>query len=335
MVGYIIKSNQTNPYYNLAFEEYLLEYVKKVSSPILYLWQNDNTVVIGRNQNAYTECDIQYAEIQGINIVRRLTGGGAVYHDLGNLNYTIILPKPMYDIEKSTKIILYALQKFGVDANANGRNDICVRGKKISGNAYYSNIFAGIHHGTILFNVDMEKLEKVLRVSKEKILKRGIESIHSRVINLKELYPFLTIGLLQNEIEKQFQKRYDIKEFDKNIHVNTEKLDLYLNKYKSKEWNIDLINDYKLQISRQYIWGIVTMSFDMTGDKIDHFEISTDSLETNLIERIRNSINLHIKSKNIKGFDNVFIKCKRDFGEKEKIIIDIESVFYELWDRVR
>lgn len=335
MVGYIIKSIHTNPYYNLAFEEYLLNCVGELSGPILYLWQNNNAVVIGRNQNAYTECDIRFAESQGISIVRRITGGGAVYHDIGNLNYTFIMPKSIYNIEKSTKIILFALQKLGIDAEVNGRNDICVKERKISGNAYYSNAFVGMHHGTILFDVNMERLEKVLRVPKEKYFKKGIKSFHSRVLNLKEVDSFLTIELLQGEIEKQFCIEYNINALDGNIIVDKEKLDLYLNKYKSKEWNIGLINDYKLQISRQYIWGKVTMSFDMAGKEINSFEISTDSLKTDLIKIIRDSINLQIKNKNIKNLDFVSIKSKRDSEKKEKILIDIESLFYELLNRAR
>ena len=133
--GIFIESKSVNPYENLALEEYLLNLCTASQKAVLYLWQNDYTVVIGRNQNAFTECDIEFAKKNGIHIARRLTGGGAVFHDLGNVNYTMILPKEMFDVNLTTKIIVDALNGIGIKAEKNGRNDICTDHGKISGNA--------------------------------------------------------------------------------------------------------------------------------------------------------------------------------------------------------
>ena len=168
-----IESDQVNPYKNLAVEEYLLLHCEPQEC-ILYLWQNQNTVVIGRNQNAWKECKVESLEENGGHLARRLSGGGAVYHDLGNLNFTFLVSKENYSIDRQLEVIVKAVQKLGAKAEKSGRNDILIDGKKFSGNAFYRHGDHCYHHGTIMVAVDKERLGSYLTVSTAKLQSKGV-----------------------------------------------------------------------------------------------------------------------------------------------------------------
>ncbi|MEG2456614.1 MAG: lipoate--protein ligase family protein, partial [Clostridia bacterium] len=168
------KSDSYNPYENLAVEEFLFETLP-TDTFVFYLWQNARTVVIGRNQNAYLECQIDALLSDGGKLARRNSGGGAVYHDKDNLNFTFIFNKENYDLQKDFKVISEALKEFDIKAEISGRNDIIVDGKKISGNAFLNIKNKVCHHGTLLVNVDTEKMAKYLKVDVEKLLKNGVK----------------------------------------------------------------------------------------------------------------------------------------------------------------
>ena len=189
------------PYPNFGMEEYLLYHVEEEEC-ILYLWQNEKTVVIGRNQNAWKECRREELEAAGGHLVRRLSGGGAVFHDLGNLNFTFITRKDNYDVTKQTEVILRAVKKLGVNAERTGRNDITVDGRKFSGNAYYETGDFCYHHGTILLSVDKEEMARYLNVSREKLRSKSVDSVKSRVANLIEFVPDLTVRRMRDSLEE-------------------------------------------------------------------------------------------------------------------------------------
>ena len=203
-----IETDNTNPYHNLALEEMLLENVEK-NECILYLWQNKNTVVIGRNQNSWKECKVEFLEENGGNLVRRLSGGGAVFHDLGNLNFTFLVHKENYSVERQLQVIIKALEKFGLKAEKNGRNDITVDGRKFSGNAFYQLKDNCYHHGTLMVNVNMQDLSKYLNVSKDKLKSKGVDSVKSRVINLSSLCEEITISSLKDKLFEAFGEVYN------------------------------------------------------------------------------------------------------------------------------
>ena len=184
----VVISNSSNPYHNQGLEEYLLNTLKP-NTCILYLWQNHNTVVIGKNQNPWQECRIKEMNAEGANLARRLSGGGAVYHDEGNLNFTFILPRQYYDEEKQTSVICQAVQNFGLYVEKTGRNDLTVNGKKFSGNAYFKRKDSAFHHGTLLINSDLTVLARYLNVSNAKLQAKGVRSVSSRVCNLQEMCP--------------------------------------------------------------------------------------------------------------------------------------------------
>ncbi len=186
-----IESTCTDPYRNLAVEEHLTQRVKK-GAPVLFLWQNDPCVVIGKNQNCHAECDLLAMEREGIPLVRRLSGGGAVWHDRGNLCFSFISHKDDHDIPAQLALVASCCHSFGIDAVPTGRNDIEVNGKKFSGNAFYQVGDNRCHHGTILISADRERLSSFLTVSRHKLEARGIPSVRSRVTNLSELNAGLT-----------------------------------------------------------------------------------------------------------------------------------------------
>lgn len=185
------RSPSTDPAWNLAMEEYFFEKMDRSRSYFL-LWQNHNTVVIGKNQNTMAEIDREYIRSNDIRVVRRLSGGGAVYHDDGNLNFTFITDAPeggQIDLHRFCLPIAQALRSFGVEAVIGGRNDITVDGKKFSGNAQYVRQGRVMHHGTLMFDSDLTVLQKALRVDREKIASKGILSVASRVTNLRPYLP--------------------------------------------------------------------------------------------------------------------------------------------------
>lgn len=202
----ITESRQTDPHYNLALEETLLQAAD--DAVILYLWQNQNTVVIGRNQNPWKECRTALLRQEGGHLARRLSGGGAVFHDLGNLNFTFLMPQPLYDLDKQLEVICAAVRSFGVTAERSGRNDILAQGRKFSGNAFYKNGRQAYHHGTILIDADMVKLSRYLNPSKAKLSAKGVDSVRSRVGNLRELSKEITIDSMKAALVEAFAQIY-------------------------------------------------------------------------------------------------------------------------------
>ncbi|MBO5953673.1 MAG: lipoate--protein ligase [Oscillospiraceae bacterium] len=180
----------TDPAFNLATEEYIFESLPK-DRMYLLLWQNDNAIIIGKHQNTLAQINTDFVNRKGIRVVRRLSGGGAVYHDMGNLNFTIIADAEGDGInfERFCDMVIAALRKAGIRAERNGRNDMVIDGKKFSGNAQYIKNGRVMHHGTLLFDSDMTVLSQALHVDPEKIQSKGIQSVRSRVTNIRPLLP--------------------------------------------------------------------------------------------------------------------------------------------------
>ena len=168
-----IRTDGTVPYDNLALEEFLTLHARE-GECILFLWQNLNTVVIGRNQNAWEECRVRTFRESGGYLARRLSGGGAVYHDLGNLNFSFAVRKPDYDTARQSEVILRAVRMLGIPAERTGRNDFEAEGRKFSGNAFYEQKGCCCHHGTLMMQVNLDRLEQVLTVPSAKLRSRGV-----------------------------------------------------------------------------------------------------------------------------------------------------------------
>ncbi|MBN4069717.1 lipoate--protein ligase [bacterium AH-315-G05] len=273
----IVISSSLDPAYNLSFEEWLLANVDE-ETVVMYLWQNQNTVVIGRNQNPWKECRLDLMKENAVKLVRRLSGGGAVYHDLGNLNFTFVSHKKNYNLDRQVGIILSALSKVGINAEFSGRNDIVVDGSKFSGNAFLVEKNNRMQHGTILIDVDMKALSKYLNISKIKIQSKGIESVKSRVINLKDIDNTLTIAKMKNLLVDAFRDEYkctgEIDYYDEESIKNI----VVADKYNRWEWNYSDSPSFTIQLEKKFDWGIVDFNFNLKDGKIVEASIYSDAL---------------------------------------------------------
>ena len=200
MYKYICSEN-TSPYYNLALERSLFDFVDE-DTVILYLWQNSHTIVIGKNQNAYAECKVDEFIGAGGTLARRPSGGGAVYHDLGNLNFSIICKESIAKEHTYQRIVKEALSYFGIVSEFNGRNDLTVNDKKFSGNAFYVKDDVMCQHGTILINSDFKELSKYLTPDISKLERNHVKSVESRVVNLSEISDQITVESMKEAMIK-------------------------------------------------------------------------------------------------------------------------------------
>ena len=204
----IVYADGTDPKENLMREDTLRRACAETGDAILYLWQNVDTVVLGRNQDAAAECDLDYAAANGIQIVRRRSGGGAVYHDLGCLNVSLILPRARFDPQVAARLVPDALRRLGVETEPGGRNDLCLHGKKISGSAYYESGGAGVFHATILLHADVERMQRVLTPCAEKLARHGVRSVRARVGDLASEHPQIRMQDVMLTLEASFRALY-------------------------------------------------------------------------------------------------------------------------------
>lgn len=283
----IYRSQSTNPWFNLALEE---ELVNKVSRDeiILYLWQNQNTVVIGKHQNPWREVLVQDLENDQGKLARRLSGGGAVFHDLGNLNFTFIMHKSHENLEKQLKVIVDGIKALGIDAEFSGRNDILAEGRKFSGNAFYYGKENYYHHGTLLVDVDMSKLGRYLNVSLKKLNAKGVKSVKSRVINLKTLNPKLTIPMTIDAISDAFESEYgkcDEVTMVSEITASKKALERY-HHYASWDWRFGKTPKFDITFDEKFTWGEVVLNFRLKSGLIEETAIYSDAMSTQFIEEL-------------------------------------------------
>lgn len=282
---YYITQN-TWPYRNLAVEEYLLRHVEE-GECILYLWQNRHTVVIGRNQNAWAECRTKELEESGGHLVRRLSGGGAVYHDLGNLNFTFLARTDDYNVKRQLSVILHAVRALGLEAEATGRNDITIHGQKFSGNAFYQSGGQCYHHGTILVNVDMSKLGQYLSVSKSKLESKGVSSVRARVVNLTELRPDLTIDMLRRQLVTSFGAVYGLEpELISEEEFDAAMLEASTERFASWEWRYGAKTSFDEQVKTRFTWGDVELTWCVDSGHMKAVRLFSDGLEADFLAEI-------------------------------------------------
>ncbi len=265
---------------NFSLEEYMLDHVKD-DEYIFYVWNNSKSVLIGRNQNVYTECNIDAINKDGVKLIRRTSGGGAVYFDEGNFTYSFIAHSKNYDKTFNYKIIMNALELLGFDAKISGRNDILIDGKKISGNAFFNKGPKHLHHGTILYNVNISDMGKYLRVSKKKLESKGIKSVQSRVINLIEYLPTLQYNDITNAMYKTFcdvagEKLPIITHED--ITKENKNTVRYYEKHVSTEWVFGKNPEFNVRFEEQFNWGGIDVYLFVKNNRIKDCKIFTDSL---------------------------------------------------------
>ena len=282
---WIYESPGHDPYRNLAVEEHLLETVG-LGQCVLYLWQNRNTVVIGRNQNPWKECRTTLLEQEGGHLARRLSGGGAVFHDLGNLNFTFLIPQEDYDVPRQMEVIRSAVESLGIPAEVSGRNDILYQGRKFSGNAFYKNGKQAYHHGTLLVAADMEKLGRYLNPSPAKLKAKGVDSVRSRVVNLRELNPEVSVEPLKAALRDAFSKVYGLPA--EKMHpsrLDESAITRLTERNKSWEWNYGQKLPFAFEHGERFPWGEVQVRLQVEHGVIRMAKIYSDALESELIPR--------------------------------------------------
>lgn len=272
-------SQAVNPYHNLAVEQYLLEHVEK-GCCILYLWQNQRTVVIGSNQNAWKECRVTALEQDGGFLARRLSGGGAVFHDLGNLNFTFLVREEDYDLERQLQVIGTACRNLGIQVEKSGRNDLTVDGRKFSGNAFYHSNGYAYHHGTLLVQVNTEMMGKYLVPSKAKLESKGVKSVKSRVINLREVAPGLTIDRLKKELLSAFSQVYCLEPESLSADAFDEEIiEQYFRRNQSYEWKYGRKIPFTWERDKRFPWGEVQIQCEVNQGIIEDILIYTDAVD--------------------------------------------------------
>ncbi len=288
----IITTDILNPWINLALEEYFL--INQSGDEVtLFLWQNKDTVVIGRNQNPWTECNLVKMEEDNIRLARRISGGGAVFHDVGNLNFSFIVNREIYDVDRQCRVIINGLNKLGINAVKSGRNDMTVDDKKFSGNAFCFRGRNALHHGTILIKADKEKMSRYLTVSQDKFKAKGITSVKSRVMNLSEVIPDLTTDMVKEEIVKAFSDEYGSVVEIVNLRSNAK--DMWpkdatfreiMRRNSSWEWCYGETPDFDISMKNRFSWGGVELYFKLDEGVVKKAEVYSDALCEEIISEL-------------------------------------------------
>ncbi len=288
----LVSSLSHDPWFNLAVEEYLFDSAED-DTVILYLWQNQNTVVIGKSQNAWKECRVTELESDGGRLARRSSGGGAVYQDLGNMCYTFITSSGLYDLEKHLSVIIGAVKRCGIDAHFTGRNDIVTAdGRKFSGNAFRFVKDTGLMHGTLLLDTDSSKMARYLNVSKAKMQAKGVDSVRSRVVNLCELNPDISPSLMAQALKESFRDIYGAWQCEYTFSEDSAPAavrPLY-DKYSSWEWRLGETPEFNSSFESRFSWGGIEVF--MTAEKgiIGNIEIYTDAMDASLADILKSSL---------------------------------------------
>jgi lipoate-protein ligase A len=276
---YLLHRTETDPYYNLAAEEYFL---KHGPGDMFMLWQNRPAVVIGKHQNAYAEVNYRFLKEQGIMLVRRISGGGAVYHDPGNVNFTFIQTignRNQVDFLRYLKPVITLLEHFGIRAEAGKRNDLLINGYKFSGNAEHVFRDKVIHHGTILFDTNLDHLEKSLDAPREKYHGKALPSVRSRVTNLRPLISqALSCDDFMEGLIQQFCLHFPGTVFYTRTADDNENIDeLIKNRYRTRQWNFGYSPAYSfvldtgnIQLDVQVKNGKIISAIPLPNDAGDH-----------------------------------------------------------------
>jgi lipoate-protein ligase A len=290
-----IRNDSNDPYFNMALDEFVVKHLDP-SNDYFYFYQNKPAVIIGRNQNTIEEVNSEYVKNHDITIVRRMSGGGAVYHDLGNINFTFVVDYRKEDfnsIERFAKAIIKALGKFGVEAEFSGRNDITIEGKKFSGNAQYVTKKRILHHGTLLFDSDLTVLTKALHVKAEKIKSKGIKSVKSRVANVKD---YLKTDVPVSEFKELLLKYVfevegnELREYELTSEDMANIMRLRNEKYSTWDWNYGNAPEFDLTRSCRFDGGEVQVHMNVQEGIITDIKFFGDFMSMRDISEVEEKL---------------------------------------------
>ena len=301
-------SESLDVYYNMAIEKYLTQNAAP-DECVLFLWRNERTVVIGRNQNCWAECRVSTLEADGGHLARRLSGGGAVYHDAGNLNFTFAAAADNYDVKKHCEVICAAVKKFGLDAEVSGRNDILIDDAKFSGNAFYKFGENHYHHGTVLIKTDTEAMQKYLNVDPEKLKSKGVASVRSRVVNLSELSDEINVDSMAAALKCAFGEVYGLDVCEREVPTDDE-MQCIRAEFASDEWKYNRTPAFSHKLTCRFAWGGISIELDVREGSIAECRVYSDALDSEYISTLADKI---------KGcrYDAEQLRCALDDGRDE------------------
>ena len=284
-----IESKSYNPYYNLALEEYVFSSLDRREEYFM-LWQNRNTIVVGKYQNTQEEINQESVDAQDIKVVRRLSGGGAVYHDEGNLNFTFIVNKERgieFDFSKFVQPVIDALKELGVHAEFSGRNDITIDGLKISGNSQYVKEGRVLHHGCIMLDSNLDKVKDALNVRAAKFESRSVKSIRSRVTTINAHAPrHISMEEFKEAIKKQVLLG-DVEEYMLTEEDEQAVEKLQREKYETWEWNYGSNKKYSMRREKKFETGLVSIDMEADHGRITDIRITGDFFGTGEIAELQ------------------------------------------------
>ncbi|MEO1849568.1 MAG: lipoate--protein ligase [Psychrobacter sp.] len=289
----ILKSAVTNPWFNLATEDWIFNTLNP-DSHMLFLWRNSETVVIGRSQNPWVECKTDKMEADDVFLARRQSGGGAVFHDLGNTNFTFLSPSDAYDQEANFTVIINALQKLGIDATLSGRNDMQVGDRKISGSAFRHAADRSFHHGTLLVNANMQKLGDYLNPHPLKLKAKGIKSVRARVANLVDFNETINHETLSDAIIEAFCEYHgetaQVEQLDEASLAKQPTLNAYYQQMADWDWRFGKTPEFTHHIETRFDWGMMDVHMDVKQAMITEVVIFSDALNVELIDLLKNTL---------------------------------------------
>lgn len=285
MKAYFFLCESSDGWRNLAADEYFLNHIGK-DEILLHIYINAPAVIIGKNQNAWRECNLKAMEADGVKLVRRISGGGAVYHDLGNVNFSFIAHRDIYDVPRQMNVILRAVRELGISAEFSGRNDLLAEGRKFSGNAFCVRGEGRQHHGTLLLSADLSKLPGYLNVSDEKLRSKGVSSVRSRVCNLCEFNAQITSDGMIEALKKGFAQEYGAFENWELDAAARQEIESLYEKQSSWQWRLGQAPRFDLELKNRFDWGEIQVLLSFRQAHVSQVQVYSDALDTELAEQL-------------------------------------------------
>ncbi len=331
---YVVDTKDTNPYKNLAIEEYLEKTCISKTSVILMIWQSEKSVIIGHSQNVITEVDVVKCREDKVNIVRRKSGGGAVYQDKGNLNFSFIWFCDKCSIENTYNVVFKALKNLGLSTEKINKNDILIhQGEgvfKVSGSAFISNSQFSLHHGTLLVDLNIKNAEKYLTPPAEKLSSKGIDSIKQRITNIKNLIPDITIRKVKNALiqaaETEFKTKAESDEFLTESKLQKLPEVMKLEKlYKSREWIYSNQTLFPFKEKHVFSWGEVEMKVFIDNNFLSNVGIVANVKDKGWISKICAFV--HNKKTRPSEWQKSMSELSQKYPEYKKEFLGLGKVF--------
>lgn len=287
MANMLFVSTSGDGWRNLGMDEYFIDHLGP-DDMLLYFYINQNAVIIGRGQNPWVECDLSAMEQDHVQLVRRITGGGAVYHDCGNLNFSFIAGENVYDLQRQLGLILSAVRALGIPCDFSGRNDLLADGRKFSGNAFCQRGHVRQHHGTLLISSELSRLQNYLTVDPRKLKAKGAKSVRSRVCNLNEFLPSLSCGSMLAALKQAFRNEYG--DYAEIAAPDESLIAPYIEKHASADWRLGKTPSFDLEIETRFPWGNIQLLLTLRGGRMDAIDVYTDAIDVSLAPEIQSRL---------------------------------------------